>query len=99
MEMTKKDWFELAEKRFINHEDDFVEALAYTFDDNYYNGCKDLVIGGLLIAIESLWTDDDGNVMVHVNCLEFEGDLKLASLTRDNQASVLWLIKEDLKDL
>jgi len=85
-------------KIFVNANDgDAAEKLLiYEFDDNCY-GEGFLVFGKTKITIESIWTDDDNHLNIHVNDKWFEGDVLFRSLSKANQKRVIQTVEYHVK--
>lgn len=62
--------------------------LADDFDENYY-GEVTLKFGSLHAELESIWTDVGNIVMLHVCCKSFEGDIRIDSISKQNQTRVI----------
>lgn len=93
--MNKKEIGLIASAKYcINHNDDnFEKYLADIINDNYF-GEGQLIFGKQRVDIESIWTDDDRTIYVHVNSIHFEGDLLLRSMSRSNQLRVIKMLEE-----
>lgn len=85
-------------KIFVNADDsDAAEKLLIEeFDDNCY-GEGSLVFGKTKMTIESIWTDDDDHLNIHVNDKWFEGDVLFRSLSKANQKRVIQTIEHHVK--
>ena len=93
--MNKKEIGLIASAKYcIKHNDDNFETyLADIIEDNYF-GEGQLMFGKQRVDIESIWTDEDRTIYVHVNSIHFEGDLLLRSMSRSNQLRVIKMLEE-----
>lgn len=90
MKPTRKE-FEAVKLDTKSYDIDY--CLADYYDGNYYgDGCK-IVIYDNDVDVETIFTDQ-GVTMVHVSDREFEGDLKISSLSIDNQKRILDMIEK-----
>lgn len=67
--------------------------LVDIFDDNYY-GETSLVFGKHKTTVESIWTDSDEHINIHVDDRYFEGDLLFKSLSKTNQLKIIEMLKK-----
>lgn len=76
------------------------QMLLDDYDDNYY-GEGTLLLGNMAgkaeIDIESVWTDVENGLMLHVNHETFEGDIIFASLRVENQARVINMMRRHIE--
>lgn len=81
-------------KYCIKHNDDnFEKYLVDIINDNYF--CEgQLMFGKQKVDIESIWSDEDRTIYVHVNSIHFEGDLLLKSMSKSNQLRVIKMLEE-----
>lgn len=87
-------WLEMG-LEYINKKDDyFEELLCNQFDGNYYNEGLTLNFGNIKVEVESIWTDKDNHVYLHVCSPMFEGDVKMSSISLHNQRKVVKMLKE-----
>ena len=93
--MSKKEIGLIASAKYCikNNDDNFEKYLADIIDDNYF-GEGQLIFGKQRVDIESIWTDDDRTIYVHVNSIHFEGDLLLRSMSMSNQLRVIKMLEE-----
>ena len=93
--MSKKEIGLIASAKYCikNNDDKFEKYLADIIDDNYL-GEGQLIFGKQRVDIESIWTDDDRTIYVHVNSIHFEGDLLLRSMSMSNQLRVIKMLEE-----
>ena len=72
----------------------FIQKAKETFDSHYFGLAK---IGeNLFVIIESIW-EEDGKILLHVDCEEFEGDLIFVSLKAEAQKNVVNEIFKEIK--
>ena len=93
--MNKKEIGLIATAKYcIKHNDDnFEKYLADIINDNYF-GDGQLMFGKQKVDIESIWSDEDRTIYVHVNSIHFEGDLLLKSMSKSNQLRVIKMLEE-----
>jgi len=65
-------------------------------DNNYYGELDDVKIGKSMCEIESIWTDADGEINLHVDNIAFEGDILLKSLPDKEIAKVVKSVERAL---
>lgn len=92
MKPTRKE-FEAVKRNVREKSYDIDYGLADYYDGNYYEDGNTIVLYGNNIAVESIFTDQ-GVVMVHVSDMAFEGDLKVSSLSVDNQERIIDMIEK-----
>lgn len=99
-EITKQqklEWLELAEE-YINENDDYFEwFLCNQFDENYY-GEEKLTLGRQKVAIESIWTDKDNHINIHVDCPYYEGDILMKSISKKNQLDIIAMLRKRVEE-
>lgn len=89
--VTKKqkfDWLEQAKDYIKQGDDYFEEFLVNQFDENYY-GEGTLTFGKQKVEIESVWTDTDNHINIHVESKYYEGDVLMKSLSKSNQLKII----------
>lgn len=95
--IAKEEWLALAIRKFERNEE-YEDCVAYLFDDNYT--CDDVVtyitIGTEKAIVESVWTDGDDKVMLHISCKVLDGDVHMTSLTKRNQKRVLEMMAQHI---
>lgn len=68
---------------------DLLERSVYKdYDDNYF-GELSIELYGNKVEVESIWTDKDSHINLHLCDKEFEGDILLKSISDNNQLVVL----------
>ena len=99
-EITKQqklEWLKLAEE-YINENDDYFEwFLCNQFDENYYGEGK-LTLGRQKVAIESIWTDKDNHINIHVDCPYYEGDILMKSISKKNQLDIIAMLRKRVEE-
>lgn len=101
-EITKQqklEWLELAEE-YINENDDYLTLewfLCNQFDENYYGEGK-LTLGRQKVAIESIWTDKDNHINIHVDCPYYEGDILMKSISKKNQLDIIAMLRKRVEE-
>lgn len=56
-----------------------------------------VTILGETMTIESVWRNDDGDIYIHVGCPQFEGDLKVSSLSDDNIKKISYTLEPEVE--
>ena len=99
-EITKEkklEWLKLAEE-YVNENDDYFEwFLCNNFDGNHYGGGK-LTFGRQNVEIESIWTDRDNHVNIHVDSPYYEGDILMKSISKRNQLKVISMLRNRVEE-
>lgn len=85
-------------KRLVRFDADreAIKLLANKFDDNYY-GEDILKFGKQVVDIESVWTDDTNEILIHVNSKYYEADVRFVSMSKTNQFRVIDMLLARLK--
>jgi len=65
-------------------------------DGNYFGMLDNVMIGRSMCDIESIWTDADGEINLHVDNIAFEGDILLKSLSDKEIAKVVKSVEQAL---
>jgi len=65
-------------------------------DSNYFGLLDKVMIGRSMCDIESIWTDADGEINLHVDNVAFEGDILLRSLPDTEIAKVVKSVEQAL---
>jgi len=65
-------------------------------DGNYFGMLDKVMIGRSMCDIESIWTDADGEINLHVDDVAFEGDILLKSLPDKEIAKVVKSVERAL---
>ena len=93
----KLDWLELAEEYIKKNDDYFEEFLCNQFDGNYY-GDGTLAFGRQKVEIESIWTDSDNHINIHVDSPYYEGDILMKSISKNNQLKVITMLRNMVEE-
>jgi len=72
------------------------ELISDTIDGNYYGELDKVKVCKCKVEIESIWTDADGHINLHIADEEFEGDVQLFSLPDKEIIKVLKSVKKAL---
>ena len=99
-EITKQqklEWLELAEEYIKKNDDYFEEFLCNQFDENYY-GEGTLTFGRQKVLIESIWTDKDNHINIHVDCPYYEGDILMKSISKKNQLDIIAMLRKRVEE-
>ena len=91
------DLLEIAEEDIKKDDDYFEEFLCNKFDENYY-GEGTLTFGRQKVDIESIWTDSDNHINIHVNGPYYEGDVLMKSISKRNQLKVIAILRNRVKE-
>ena len=85
-----------AELAVVNgNDEESEEYLLHDFDENYY-GDGHILLSGQKAEVESVWTDSDNNLNIHVDHPEFEGDILYRSMHSYNQTAVIAILRKRL---
>lgn len=88
----KLEWLKLAAEYINKNNDCFEWFLCNRFDNNYYGDGK-LTFGRQNVAIESIWTDKDNHINIHIDCPYYEGDILMKSISKSNQLKVITMLR------
>ena len=93
----KLEWLKLAEDYINENNDCFEWFLCNRFDNNYYGEGK-LTFGRQNVTIESIWTDKDNHINIHVDCPDYEGDILMKSISKSNQLKVITMLRNGVEN-
>lgn len=67
--------------------------LANEFDDNYLGECT-LTFGKQKAEVESIWTDVNKCINIHIDSPYYEGDILLNSISKSNQMKIVDMLRK-----
>lgn len=99
------DWAQGIKKLYQESDDNNTltvlnDFFAGNYEHNLYaaDAPLDIILNGSKVSCESVWQDNENDYYLHVTDNDFEGDIKILSLSQDNIHRVIKCLKKIMAD-